>query len=56
MFFYAFFIFLWKLSFWVKNAFFSISESKILKESKILLKGHFIGLSPVNVFDYSKYI
>ena len=31
------------LYFWVKNAFFTVSESKIRKKSKILLKGHSIG-------------
>ena len=39
MFFYANIFNFWEnLNFWVKNAFFTISESEIRKKSKILLK------------------
>ena len=37
------FIFCENLCFWVKNAFFTVSESRTRKKSKILLKGYFIG-------------
>ena len=38
-----FFIFCENLSFWVKNVFFTISESNIRKKSKISLKGCSMG-------------
>ena len=36
-------IFCENLCFWVKNSFFTVSESRTRKKSKILLKGYSIG-------------